>query len=345
MQRLNARDLYSFKALAQMSQPKLLNTVYEMLKNMYPEGKVTKTVHAVCAEGEIPICLVAHLDTVFEHPPTEIYYDKEANVMWSPDGLGADDRAGVFAIFKILSAGHLPHVVFTTDEERGAIGASNLVQEPCPFKELDYIIELDRANAIDCVFYEGANYEFEDYIESFGFVTARGTFTDIVELCPAWGVSGVNLSIGYRDEHSISEVLFVGQMLATIEKVKKMLLAPDRKKFPFISQYGYGGICKCHGCGKVGASYLMVPVTIDKLNHKVWLCGDCVAKEDVEWCDSCYEGFLPGLLNKDGLCPECERLELNGFSKGLFRNTGSVQSGDFMESGVYPFDDYDYDDF
>ena len=339
MQTLNARDLFSFKALARMTQPKLHSTVYQMLKNMYPEGKVTKTVDAVCAEGTIPICLVAHLDTVFHSPPTEIYYDKEANVMWSPDGLGADDRAGVFAIFKILSAGYMPHVVFTTDEEKGAIGASNLIQHPCPFKELNYIIELDRANAMDCVFYEGANYEFEEYVESFGFTTALGSFTDIVELCPAWEVSGVNLSIGYRDEHTVSEVLFVGQMLSTIEKVKKMLDAPDKKRFPFISQYGYSGMCKCHSCGKVGASYMMVPVTVDTHNHKVWLCGDCVSKEEVEWCDYCYEGFMPGILNEEKLCPECERFKKNGFSRKIFGDTGTIRSSDKLEPGIYSFDD------
>ena len=48
MQRLNARDLYSFKTLAMMTQPKLHKTVYQMLKKMYPEGKVRKTADAVC---------------------------------------------------------------------------------------------------------------------------------------------------------------------------------------------------------------------------------------------------------------------------------------------------------
>lgn len=342
MQVLNARDFHSFKTLAKMTQPKLHNTVYQMLKCLYPEGKVTKTAEAVCAEGTIPICLVAHLDTVFPSPPEEIYYDRQANVMWSPDGLGADDRAGVFAIFKILADGYRPHVVFTTDEEKGAVGAINLVQKPCPFKELDYIIELDRAHAVDCVFYEGANYEFEAYVESFGFVTALGSFTDIVELCPAWEVSGVNLSIGYRDEHSVSEVLFVGQMLSTIEKVKKMLDAPDKKKFPFISEYGYNTICQCNKCGKIGASYMMIPVTVDKNNHKIWLCGDCVAKENVEWCDDCFEGFMPGILNKEKLCPDCERLKKNGFSGNLFRDTKEFRQYYSMEPGFYSYDDDDF---
>ena len=41
----------------------------------------------------------------------------QKNVMISPDGLGADDRAGVFMIMNIVKAGFRPHVIFTTDEE------------------------------------------------------------------------------------------------------------------------------------------------------------------------------------------------------------------------------------
>lgn len=308
MQTLNARDYNSFKTLARMDQQKLHNTVFNMLKNIYPKDKVKRNPYGVWAEGTIPICLIAHLDTVFTYPPEEFYYDREANVIWSPDGLGADDRAGVFSIFKIISEGLRPHIVFTTDEEIGAIGASNLSQMPCPFKDLKYIIELDRANAIDCVFYDGANYEFQTYVESFGFVTAIGSFTDIVELCPAWGISGVNLSIGYKNEHTSCEQLFVGQMFSTIDKVKKMLLNPPTQKFQYIGLYEGYYHCRCHECGKLGSSYLMIPVVCDEHGHRIWLCSDCATNKNIEWCERCYEGYVPGLLNEEKLCPSCQKI-------------------------------------
>jgi hypothetical protein len=167
---------------------------------------------------------VAHADTVFKKPPQRIFYDKQKNVMWSPEGLGADDRAGVFAIIQIIKSGLRPTVIITTDEEKGGIGASALVRNmPKPPTDLKYIIQLDRQGSMDCVFYDCLNKEFEEYVESFGFVTDFGSFSDISVLCPAWRVAGVNLSIGYYDEHSVSETLYIGHMNSTILKVKNML--------------------------------------------------------------------------------------------------------------------------
>ena len=93
------------------------------------------------ATGDIPIALVAHMDTVFKKPPEEIFFDQKHNVMWSPQGLGADDRAGVFAIVQIVRSGLKPHVIFTTDEECGALGAMALAKLDCPFTELKYLIQ------------------------------------------------------------------------------------------------------------------------------------------------------------------------------------------------------------
>ena len=56
----------------------------------------------VYGKGEIPILLVAHLDTVHKHQPEDIYFDSEQGVMWSPDGIGGDDRCGVYIILRLL---------------------------------------------------------------------------------------------------------------------------------------------------------------------------------------------------------------------------------------------------
>ena len=44
--------------------------------------------------------------------------------MWCPDGIGGDDRCGVFNILDILSQGYLPHVIFSWNEEIGGVGAT-----------------------------------------------------------------------------------------------------------------------------------------------------------------------------------------------------------------------------
>ena len=92
-----------------------------------------------------------------------------------------------------------------------------------PFDDLKFLIELDRRGDNDSVYYECANDEFEQFINPFGFETAYGTLSDISALAPMWGIAAVNFSIGYRDEHSHEERLYVNSMFATIEKVKDIL--------------------------------------------------------------------------------------------------------------------------
>ena len=190
---------------------------------------IISTKEYIVAEGSIPICLAAHLDTVNENPPEEIFYDQEQRVMWSPDLLGADDRAGVYAIIRILSDGYRPHIMFTTDEEKCCAGASTLVtQEPnCPLEKIKAIFQLDRRGSEDCVFYDCDNPDFVKYIESFGFIEAHGTFSDISIIAPEWEVAAVNLSVGYYNEHTNHEYLRLDELETTIERVEQMLAAAD----------------------------------------------------------------------------------------------------------------------
>ena len=139
----------------------------------------------------------------------------------------------------ILKKGLKPTIIFTTDEEKGAIGASELIKAfPKAPTDLKYIIELDRRGSVDCVFYECNNAHFIDYVEKFGFLTDIGSFSDISALCPSWKIAGVNLSIGYYHEHYETEHLDVSAMLFTIKRVKKMLMDSDSvDQFKYIPSY------------------------------------------------------------------------------------------------------------
>lgn len=177
------------------------------------------------ATGNIPIMLVAHFDVYGDVVPTEIIYDADDKDVIRANGiLGGDDRAGVWAITEIIAAGYRPHVLFCHNEEKGCIGAEKAAEDLAErVAGINYIIGLDRKGERDSVFYDCDNKEFEDYVNSFGFETAIGTSSDIRKLCPAWGIAGVNLSIGYERAHSINEYLYLRHTRATIEKVKKML--------------------------------------------------------------------------------------------------------------------------
>ena len=224
MTKWTSTDQALFNTIAQMKQPSLLRSMKNFLKKYYDKDHMLVTEDFIVCEGVTPIALVAHMDTVFKTPPEKIYYDQKYHIRWSPQGLGADDRAGVYLIWRIVRAGYRPHIILTTNEEVGGLGAMALVRQmqKCPF-DLKYIVELDRQGMNDCVFYSCANDDFVKYVESFGFVTDWGTYSDISDICPAWGIAGVNLSVGYFDEHRATETLNTSAMMDTYGKVIKMI--------------------------------------------------------------------------------------------------------------------------
>jgi hypothetical protein len=338
---LKPSEYRSIQQFFQIKQKGLVKIMANYLSSKYETVYATKDY--VIAVGDIPVALVAHLDTVFTTPPHNIFYDREKNVMWSPDGLGADDRAGVYSIVQIIKQGYRPTVIFTTDEEKGALGAEALIKDyPEAPMDLKYMIQLDRRGCDDCVFYDCNNPKFEEYVETFGFITAWGTFSDISVLCPQWGVAGVNLSIGYINEHSCSEILYIGHMLATINKVKKMLEDIDNAElFEYIplyytytktaygydfSDYGwdpsYGiskalwkswhtpdDLMKCDRCKIEDYDYNLFPVKRPD-GITIFLCSDCMANnQQILWCEKCQEAYVA----KDGdnlertLCYDCEK--------------------------------------
>lgn len=198
----------------------------------------------IIAKGDIPICLIAHMDTVFKAPPqvSDFLYDPIKNILWSPEGSGFDDRAGIYIILQMIEKGYKPHIIFTNLEEIGGIGAQELVKRfpHCPFK-CNCLIELDRANKNDMVFYDCDNYDFIKYIGKFGFHEEYGSFTDISFIMEKWGIAGVNLSVGYMDQHTTKERLNVQWTDLTIRKLEKILQAGFRMKkyayIPFVPYY------------------------------------------------------------------------------------------------------------
>lgn len=327
---MGEREFKNFESIVKMTQPSLKKVMSRWLSEKYTD--VIETKDYIYAKGDIPIALAAHMDTVFTKPVENLFYDTRKNVMWSTEGLGADDRAGIFAILQIIRSGLRPHIILSTNEEKGCLGAQELAKLPCPFEDLRYIIQLDRRGANDCVFYECDNPEFVQYVERFGFVEAYGSFTDITEYCPAWGIAGVNLSVGYYNEHTYSEVLYVNVLYSTIEKVKKMLQEEEIPVFKYIPSrydycnYNYWGnglygwnslsknskdayeVIRCGKCGDEEFLEDMFPVKgLDGTTK--YFCPDCLSNRDVEWCSICFEAVEknPNIpyQGKKFVCKDC----------------------------------------
>jgi hypothetical protein len=227
--------MIKLKEVFRMSEDQLYERIPKILlqKGYNRDDMIVFKNDYIYAQGNIPIMLVSHLDTVHSILPKNIFNDQKQNILWSPEGLGADDRAGVYSILKIVEGNFKPHILFTSGEESGGIGASYFVEDILEIPNIKYIIELDRQGNNDCVFYECINDTFIKFIESYGFIENYGSFTDISIICPSWNIAGVNLSIGYYNQHSKMEYLNITEMNKTIEKVKNMLITYPKDPFVF----------------------------------------------------------------------------------------------------------------
>ena len=182
------------------------------------------------------VLLTAHMDTVHKTPPEYVFFDERYNVMWTPEGLGADDRAGCYGIMELLGRGLRPTVLFTMGEEKGCTGSKAFLQDfPTNQQSYSMIVALDRKGVDDAVFYDNDAQDFHEYVEGWGFTKAHGSHTDISKIGPAWKINSVNLSIGYINQHMLSEHLLIDNMMRTLDKVEQVFRSKV-KRFEYVEK-------------------------------------------------------------------------------------------------------------
>lgn len=203
------------------------------------------------AEGNIPVLLTAHMDTVHKELVKKFFIittKDRKHIITSPQGIGGDDRCGIYIILKVLEAGFRPYILFCEDEESGGDGSELFTMSDHieGLTKLKYMIELDRANRRDAVFYNCDNDEFTDYITNeTGYTENWGTFSDISNLAPKAKVAAVNLSVGYYHAHTVNEEVVYEEMMETEKTVEKLLTVADKcEQFEYkegYSWYSYNG--------------------------------------------------------------------------------------------------------
>ena len=202
------------------------------------------------AKGNVPVMMCAHMDTVHKEPVRDIYMSDNGYV-WSPQGIGGDDRCGIYTALMSIRDGIKPYILFTEDEEIGCVGAGYFSDDVhngiINAKDIDinFIIEVDRKGANDSVYYDCDNPEFEKFIDTYGFKTAYGSCSDISYVAPALGVAAVNLSSGYYNAHTTDEYIVLDELYNIIERVNTIIKdAADGKtaRYEYIeNQYSYRG--------------------------------------------------------------------------------------------------------
>ena len=203
----------TFEEILHMRQKELKHFLSAYMKK---QGyQVSRQKGFLYAKGEVPVLLV------------------DGRYMMSPQGIGGDDRCGVYMILQILKEVRC-HVLFCEDEETGGRGARAFAGSGVNV-DVNYIVEMDRRGSNDAVFYDCDNPEFTEFVCSFGFQEAGGSFSDISVIAPHLKTAAVNISAGYYNEHRLHETIDCKAMENNIQRILQMI-SVQTEHFPYMER-------------------------------------------------------------------------------------------------------------
>ena len=181
------------------------------------------------------VLLIAHVDTVWDFrndKPNIALADNKYYISLTPKrGIGADDRVGVMSLWALRNLGH--SLLLLDGEESGCIASGMLIDIPEMRQEINkhqFAIQFDRAGHEEIVFYNVGTNKFKNYVKcQTGYSIEKGSFSDIVKICK--DICGVNISVGYYNEHTEYEFLDKQQWLSMLKTVTKWLKQDDLPRF------------------------------------------------------------------------------------------------------------------
>lgn len=198
----------------------------------YYENVFTNGDYYVYGKGSSRILIVAHADTVRKHNNLNLVI-RNGKLINLNGILGADDRAGVYLIFKlveqcVLRGISIPSVLITNYEEYGMIGCRKFINNGHAknlHKKTDFVIGLDREGYLEYVTYNmDIPNHFHKYLQSHGFnENYSNNGSDIKVLMNNCNVPCVNISIGYYNRHSPIEYLNVSEYCDTFRRIYSIL--------------------------------------------------------------------------------------------------------------------------
>ena len=209
--------------LLTLGEPELFTHLKQTIKpNHYSDG-LYLYVHK---DNNLP-CLVAHIDTVHKQKPSKKDIVQNGDVLSNTKGgLGADDRAGVYALLQLKD---LPYnLLFTNYEETGGIGVKQAIHDlPDLLSANTCFIEIDRKGTGHYVDYVGVEKDFLSLFETRGLINEFGLYSDIYDLSSELSIASINLACGYYDQHTPMESLNLKELQTVIDFLKDETLIKD----------------------------------------------------------------------------------------------------------------------
>ena len=180
-------------------------------------------------------CVVAHLDQVqdahskdfetFEHNGMIFGMSRKCR---QQQGLGADDKNGLWICLKCLEEFDEIKVAMFVGEEVGCEGSSEANMSF--FDNVRFVLQADRRGASDLITsIYGTPLATEEFLEDtnykeFGYRPTTGMLTDVYTLREnVLNVCVLNISCGYYEPHTDNEVVCISDLLNCLEFVKNII--------------------------------------------------------------------------------------------------------------------------
>ena len=210
------------------------------IKTNIPGATITTdqigNIYVTKGEADTYPCLAAHMDQVqrIHSKDFEAIETREIIIGFSrknkrQEGLGADDKVGVWVNLKCLLKFDHIKAVFFVGEETGCVGSGKC--DMTFFDDCRYVIQCDRRNGNDLITTIGGwtqlcSPEFIKDIkpELFGYKEEQGLITDVGELKDrGLKVSAINLSCGYYEPHTDREFIYKSEVLNCLAFVEHII--------------------------------------------------------------------------------------------------------------------------
>ena len=233
---------------------KIRKFIWNWVRQTVPDAKIEcdKPGNLYVTKGKSGTypCIVAHMDQVQErHSKDFIAYEAEDIIIgFSPkhkeqQGLGADDKCGLWIGLKCLQKFYCLKLAFFVGEEVGCKGSG--LANMAFFDDCRFVIEPDRKGSEDLITQIGwTPLCSDDFLKDigfkkFGYKETDGMMTDI-EALKDHGLllSCINVSCGYYKPHSNEEFVYKPALLNCFAFVEH-IIKTCTKVYPHIDNTAY----------------------------------------------------------------------------------------------------------
>jgi len=179
--------------------------------------------------------IVAHLDQVQWNHSNDFRVEETDDILfgWSRknkrfEGLGADDKNGIWVGLKCLQKFDVLKVAFFVGEEIGCVGSSDA--DMSFFVDSRFVLQCDRRGGGDLITIAsntelcGSDFIKDTDYELFGYKKENGMMTDVLTLKEnGLSVSCVNISCGYYEPHTDREYTIKSELLNCLAFVEHII--------------------------------------------------------------------------------------------------------------------------